>query len=47
MGATGRRLFADQFRHERMVDDLHRLYERLLAQPAAPLPSVVAPRAAD
>jgi len=32
MGATGRRLFADRFRHERMVDDLHRLYERLLAQ---------------
>jgi glycosyltransferase involved in cell wall biosynthesis len=47
MGATGRRLFADQFRHERMVDDLQRLYERLLARPAAPQPSVVAPRAAD
>ena len=27
MGATGRRLFADQFRQERMVDELHRLYE--------------------
>jgi glycosyltransferase involved in cell wall biosynthesis len=47
MGATGRRLFADRFRHERMVDDLHRLYERLLAQPPPRQPSVVAPRAGD
>lgn len=46
MGATGRRMFADRFRHERMVDDLHRLYERL-ACPASERPSVVAPRAAD
>ncbi len=47
MGATGRRMFADRFRRERMVDDLHRLYERLLARPATGRPSVVAPRAAD
>jgi glycosyltransferase involved in cell wall biosynthesis len=32
MGLTGRRQFADRFRHERMVDELHRLYDRLLAK---------------
>jgi glycosyltransferase involved in cell wall biosynthesis len=32
MGAEGRRRFADRFRHERMVDELHKLYERLLAK---------------
>jgi glycosyltransferase involved in cell wall biosynthesis len=47
MGSTGRRLFADRFRHERMVDDLHRLYERLLARPVTEPSSVVAPGAAD
>jgi glycosyltransferase involved in cell wall biosynthesis len=30
MGAAGRRRFADQFRCETMVDQLHSLYERLL-----------------
>jgi glycosyltransferase involved in cell wall biosynthesis len=30
MGAEGRRRFADQFRHETMVDRLHSLYVRLL-----------------
>ncbi|HEX3998290.1 MAG TPA: glycosyltransferase family 4 protein [Pirellulales bacterium] len=30
MGAEGRRLFTDQFRHDRMVDELRQLYERLL-----------------
>jgi glycosyltransferase involved in cell wall biosynthesis len=32
MGLTGRRQFADRFRHEQMVDELHRLYDRLLAR---------------
>jgi glycosyltransferase involved in cell wall biosynthesis len=32
MGAAGRLRFADQFRHERMVDELHKLYDRLLAE---------------
>ena len=30
MGAEGRRLFTDAFRQERMVEELRRLYERLL-----------------
>jgi glycosyltransferase involved in cell wall biosynthesis len=30
LGQEGRRRFADQFRHERMTDQLHSLYERLL-----------------
>ncbi len=30
IGAEGRRRFADRFRHERMADDLHALYERIL-----------------
>jgi glycosyltransferase involved in cell wall biosynthesis len=32
MGLTGRRQFADRFRHEQMVDALLRLYDRLLAR---------------
>jgi glycosyltransferase involved in cell wall biosynthesis len=32
MGSAGQRRFADPFRQERMVDELHRLYERLLAR---------------
>jgi glycosyltransferase involved in cell wall biosynthesis len=41
MGAAGRRLFADRFRQERMVDELHRLYDRLLTQSESARPSVV------
>jgi len=33
MGAEGRRLFTDVFRQERMVEELRRLYERLLSAP--------------
>jgi glycosyltransferase involved in cell wall biosynthesis len=32
MGAEGRRRFAEQFRYERMVDELHKLYERLIME---------------
>jgi glycosyltransferase involved in cell wall biosynthesis len=35
MGAEGRRLFAEQFRHETMTRQLRSLYERLLADGAA------------
>jgi glycosyltransferase involved in cell wall biosynthesis len=35
MGAAGRRELPDRFRQERMVDELHRLYDRLLAESAA------------
>ena len=39
LGAAGQRRFADRFRRERMVNDLHRLYDRLLAEsPAGRLP---------
>lgn len=32
LGAEGQRRFADQFRYERMVDELHKLYDRVLAE---------------
>jgi glycosyltransferase involved in cell wall biosynthesis len=32
LGAEWQRRFADQFRYERMVDELHKLYERVLAE---------------
>jgi glycosyltransferase involved in cell wall biosynthesis len=41
MGASGRRELADRFRQERMVDQLHCLYERLLAGSISPRTSVV------
>jgi glycosyltransferase involved in cell wall biosynthesis len=37
MGAEGRRLFTDAFRHDRMVDELRQLYQRLLAPPPSPI----------
>jgi len=35
-GAEGRRRFAEQFRHERMTEQIRRLYEELLAEAGAP-----------
>ena len=47
MGESRRRELADRFRQERMVDQLHCLYERLLAASASPRASVVGERRGD